>query len=113
MNLALVSNILEKRGFPRKNQVGDMGVQAVWIVFQHADLDHQKRFLPQMEEAVARGDIAPAYLATLKDRIDVREGRPQKYGTQTNAKGQLAPLLDAARLNEWRQEVGLPPIENK
>ena len=112
MNLALVSNILEKRGFPRKDQVGDMGVQAVWMVFQHAGSDQQERFLPQLEEAVARGDIDPAFLAMLKDRIDVREGRPQKYGTQMNDKGQLAPLLDASRLNEWRQEVGLPPIEN-
>ena len=37
--------------------------------------------------------------------IDIREGRPQKYGTQFNC-----PLLDSLRVNEWRKEVGLPPI---
>ena len=49
-------------------------------------------------------------IAALKDRIDVREGRPQKYGTQMGPDGKLCPLLDASRVNEWRQEVGMPPI---
>ena len=111
LNLILVDEILSQHGFPRKEQVGDFGNQAVWLVFQHADLDYQKRFLPQLESAVSRGDIAPVFLALLRDRIDVREGRPQRYGTQINDKGNLAPLLDASRVNQWRQEVGLPPIE--
>ena len=111
LNLVLVDKILSQHGFPRKDQVGDFGNQAAWLVFQHADLDYQKRFLPQMEAAVSRGDIAPLYLALLRDRIDVREGRPQRYGTQIDGKGNLAPLLDASRVNKWRQEVGLPPIE--
>ena len=111
LNLVLVDEILSQHGFPRKEQVGDFANQAVWLVFQHADLDYQKRFLPQLEAAVSRGDIAPVFLALLRDRIDVREGRPQRYGTQIDGKGNIAPLLDASRVNQWRQEVGLPPIE--
>ena len=108
LNLALVGHILSEKGFPRKERVGELGSQAVWLVFQHANLDYQKRFLPQLEDAVGRGDIAPLYLALLQDRIDVREGRPQRYGTQIDSNGHLAPLLDASRVNQWRQEVGLP-----
>lgn len=111
LNLVRVGEILLQYGFPRKEQVGDFGNQAVWLVFQHADLDYQKRFLPQLEVAVSHGDIAPVFLALLRDRIDVREGRPQRYGTQIDAKGNLAPLLDASHVNQWRQEVGLPAIE--
>lgn len=111
LNLILVDEILSQHGFPRKEQVGDFGNQAVWLVFQHANLDYQKRFLPQLESAVSRGDIAPVFLALLRDRIDVREGKLQRYGTQINDKGNLAPLLDASRVNQWRQEVGLPPLE--
>ena len=88
-----------------------MAALAVWMVFQHNSLEQQQIFLPQMEEAVRNGDVAPFYLAMLKDRIDVREGRPQKYGTQIAPDGKLCPLLDASRVNEWRQEVGLPPLE--
>ena len=111
LNLVLVDEILSQHGFPLKEHVGDFGNQATWLVFQHADLDFQKRFLPQLEAAVSHGDIAPLYLALLRDRIDVREGRPQRYGTQIDEKGNLAPLLDASRVNQWRQEVGLPSIE--
>ena len=113
LNLVLVGEILSQYGFPRKESVGDFGNQAVWIVFQHASLDYQQRFLPQLETAVARGDIAPLFLALLRDRIDVREGRPQRYGTQIDSNGNLAPLLDASRVNQWRQEVGLPAIEHQ
>ena len=109
-NLVMVNEILSEHGFPRKSQVGEYAIIAVTAVFQHNALEQQKAFLPQLEEAVRRGDIAPAYLALLKDRIDVREGRPQKYGTQFGPDG-LCPLLDASRVNEWREEVGLPPIE--
>ena len=107
-NLQLVSRILAESGYPRKSKVGDFATQTVWMVIQHSDLGRIKQFLPQLEEAVRRGDLAPAYLAATKDRIDIREGRPQKYGTQFNC-----PLLDSLRVNEWRQEVGLPPIEIK
>ena len=105
-NLQLVSRILKETGYPRKSKVGDFATQTVWMVIQHSDLGRIKQFLPQLEEAARRGDIAPAHLAATKDRIDIREGRPQKYGTQFNA-----PLLDASRVNEWRKEVGLPPME--
>jgi hypothetical protein len=111
-NLVMVNEILSEGGFPRKSQVGEFALLAVWSVFQHNPLEQQKEFLPQLEEAVHRSDIAPMYLAMLKDRIDVREGRPQKYGTQMGPEG-LCPLLDASRVNEWRKEVGLPPIEIK
>jgi len=112
LNLVLVDEILSQHGFPRKEQVGDFANQAVWLVFQHADLKYQKRFLPQLEAAVsAREKPAAVFLALLRDRIDVREGRPQRYGTQIDGKGNIAPLLDASRVNQWRQEVGLPPIE--
>lgn len=111
-NLLMVNEVLREGGFPRKSQVGEFALIAVWSVFQHNSLEQQEVFLPQLEEAVRNGDVAPLYLAMLKDRIDVREGRPQKYGTQWGPEG-LCPLLDASRVNEWRKEVGLPPIEIK
>ncbi len=111
-NLDMVNEVLAEVGFPRRSQVGEYAVLAVSSVFQHNSLEQQEEFLPQLEEAVRNGDIAPMYLALLKDRIDVREGRPQKYGTQRGPDG-LCPLLDASRVNEWRKEVGMSPIEVK
>ena len=110
-NLEMVTQILAEMGYPRKSRVGDFASQAVWLVIQHSDLEVQKQYLPQLEAAARNGDLPPAMIATLKDRIDVREGRPQKYGTQWGMDGKLCPLLDASRVNEWRQEVGLPPVD--
>lgn len=111
LNLIAVENILAAQGYPSVSSVGQDASSAVWLVIQHADLDTQERFLPQLEEAAARGDILPGYIAALKDRIDVREGRPQKYGTQYDADGKLYPLLDAQMVDQWRAEVGLPPLQ--
>lgn len=111
LNLTAIGDILLRFGFPHKDHVGDFASQTTWLIFQHSDLDHQRQFLPQMEDAVVNGCISPAYLAALKDRIDVRDGRPQKYGTQIGPDGRLCPLLDASRVNEWRKEVGLPEIK--
>ena len=109
-NLEMVTQILSETGYPSKKEVGDFGSQAVWLVIQHGDLEVQKKYLPQLEEASRNGDLPPAMIAALKDRIDVREGHPQKYGTQIGPDGKVCPLLDASRVNEWRQEVGLPPL---
>lgn len=111
-NLEMVTRILAETGYPSKSRVGDFASQTVWLVIQHSDLEVQKQYLPQLETAARNGDLPPAMIAALKDRIDVREGRPQKYGTQLGPEG-LCPLLDASRVNEWRKEVGLPPIEIK
>ncbi|MBR6828803.1 MAG: hypothetical protein IKM76_11755 [Prevotella sp.] len=111
-NLEMVTRILTETGYPSKSRVGDFASQAVWLVIQHSSLEVQKQYLPQLEKAARNGDLPPAMIAALKDRIDVREGRPQKYGTQLGPDG-LCPLLDASRVNEWRKEVGLPPIEIK
>ena len=111
-NLEMVTRILAETGYPRKSRVGDFASQAVWLVIQHSGLEVQKQYLSQLEEAARNGDLPLAMIAALKDRIDVREGRPQKYGTQMGLNG-LCPLLDASRVNEWRKEVGLPPIDIK
>lgn len=48
----------------------------------------------------------------MEDRIAVAENRPQKYGTQI-VDDKLWPLLDKSKVNIWREEVGLKPLEIK
>ena len=110
LNQLKVSRILSQQGFPSKDRVGGFAREAVWIVVQHAGLGMQKACLPILEQAAAAGNLEPAAVAALHDRIDVREGLPQKYGTQRGGDGKLCRLLDKKMVNQWRQEVGLPPI---
>jgi len=49
----------------------------------------------------------------LVDRLEVKAGRPQIYGTQLsleNGEWVLDSILDSARVDERRREVGLPPL---
>ena len=110
INQAEIRKILKEHGFPKKTEVGTSACEAAWIIIQHAPLDVQKEYLPMLEKAATEGNIQAALVAALHDRIDVREGRPQKYGTQRNGNG-LCPLLNEKMVNQWRKEVGLPPLD--
>ena len=110
LNQVEIRQILKEHGFPKKTEVGTSACEAAWIIIQHAPLDVQKEYLPMLERAATEGNIQAALVAALHDRIDVREGRPQKYGTQRNSNG-LCPLLNEKMVNQWRKEVGLPPLD--
>ena len=110
LNQVEIRQILKEHGFPKKTEVGTSACEAAWIIIQHAPVDVQKEYLPMLERAATEGNIQAALVAALHDRIDVREGHPQKYGTQRNSNG-LCPLLNEKMVNQWRKEVGLPPLD--
>ena len=51
----------------------------------------------------------------MEDRCEMWRGRPQKYGSQGNndENGVFVPytLLDSTKVDEWRAEMDLPPLE--
>lgn len=108
MNVKEVCKILDSCGWVGKEQIGD-ACNALWIIIQHSNLNIQKKYLPFIREATKKGDISHSQLAMLEDRINVWSGLPQKYGSQI-IKGNIAPLLDTLKVDEWRKEVGLPPL---
>lgn len=115
INLIKVMKILDERGWLGKNVVGKQGNQTLFLVIQHADLQYQQKYLPMMREAVEIGNAEPGNLAYLEDRVALREGRPQIYGSQgaknkkTN-KMYISPMIDPDNVDKRRAEVGLGPI---
>jgi hypothetical protein len=66
-----------------------------------------------MADAVERDEASPRDLAYLDDRIRVRSGRPQLYGTQFHdgAAGlEPLPIEDPELLDERRAAVGMEPF---
>ncbi len=111
-NTAEIETLLQEHGWIGRDHVGNACV-AVWTVVQHADIEVQTRLLPMLREAVTAGDIAPSLVAMLEDRINIHSGRPQRYGSQILGEQgayYVAPLEDAARVDEWRREVGMEPM---
>lgn len=114
-NLATVTGILDKYGWVGSDKVGE-ATSAIWLVIQHSNLEVQKKYFPLMEEAARKGDIPKSFVALTDDRINVNEGKPQKYGSQLKkdrtGHHRPFPLLDESRVDEWRKEVGLEPLED-
>jgi hypothetical protein len=111
--------IIDEYGWPGRALVGDDGAHAAWVVLQHAIARPRlmRRGHLLLQEAVSRGEADPAHAAALEDRIRCFEQRPQRYGTQFDwdEHGRMSPLPleDPARVNAYRREVGLCPLEER
>ena len=113
INQEQICQILDSRGLVGKDKVGN-AVGVFWTVIQHADVETQKKYLPLFIEGAKRGDITQEGVAMLEDRINMFEGKPQRYGSQIVEDEQGRPmvyqLLDASRVDEWRQAMGMEPL---
>ena len=115
VNTQRMKEIVEHMGWPTRSKVGGSASEMAWLLVQHADLDRafQKECLALMK-AQAAGEVSPANIAYLEDRVRVGEGRPQVYGTQFYADeaGNFGPrpIEDPDHVDERRQAVGLQPL---
>jgi uncharacterized protein DUF6624 len=115
INLLKVLAIIDKYLWLGADVVGEQCNTAMFMVIQHADLPVQEKYLPLIREAVASGRALSRHLALLEDRVALREGRKQRFGTQLKWDEQvkayrLAPLEDPDHVDQHRQAVGLSPL---
>ncbi len=119
-NAAGLERMIEENGgnWLGKSIVGNDGAEAAWLIVQHAISlpDFSRKCLKLIETAVNATEAEPQNFAYLSDRIAFFENRPQKYGTQSdwNADGkmQVWKLENEEKVNEYRAEVGLKPLES-
>ncbi|MGR6913690.1 DUF6624 domain-containing protein [[Actinomadura] parvosata] len=113
-NTAWLYSVVATRGWPLISQVGERAARAAWLLAQHATSRAvQRLFLQVMADAVESDEASPRDFAYLVDRVRVRSGRPQLYGTQFHdgASGlEPMPIEDAELLDERRRAVGLEPF---
>ena len=68
-----------------------------------------------LHNAAANNELNKSFVAMMEDRCDMWRNRPQKYGTQLirNDNGESVPytLLDPEKVDEWRKEMELPPLQ--
>lgn len=114
-NRAWLKKVIAKVGWPGRSLVGNDGAAVAWMIVQHADRDvpFQKRCLPLIQAAAARGEVDKKDVAMLTDRVLVAEGKKQIYGTQCKIENGDAiphPIEDEANVDKRRAEVGMPPM---
>ena len=116
INIVKVTAIIDKYGWLGINEVGDNGNSALFLVLQHSDLNTQLEYLPVLEKATEKGKATKSELAYFKDRVLLRQGKKQVYGTQYEWDDEkkeyyLASVIEPEKLNERRESVGILSIE--
>jgi hypothetical protein len=114
-NRQRLDEIVKQYGWPKNSVFGEEASGVAFSVVQHAELDYQKKYLPLIKEAVAQKEARHSDLAMLEDRILIREGKKQVYGTQArlNQKTELMelyPIEDEENVDARRASVGLEPL---
>ena len=115
LHVVRVAGILDEKGWPGKNKVGNQADNCVFIVIQHSDLKTMQKYLPMMRTAVKEGKTEAQWLALLEDRVALGEGRKQTYGSQLyydkkTKTSFVAPLEDPDNVDIRRKSVGLEPM---
>ena len=117
-NAEELEKLIDENGWLGKSLVGTDGAEAAWRIVQHSISrpEFQRKCLKLIEKAVAENEAEPYQFAFLRDRICFFENRPQKYGTQSDwneaGKMEVWTLEDEDKVNEYRAEVGLKPLES-
>ncbi len=114
-NLRWFKPLVLEYGLPTRAQVGKEGVEAAFLLIQHADRDpdFQEAMLPLLEQAYLSGEVPGTDLGMLTDRVLKARGRLQRYGTQMSGRdGKMVmdPVEDPANLDARRSKLGMMPI---
>ncbi len=111
-NLVVITHLLDTRGWLGADVIGKLGNSTLFLLIQHADLATQEKYLPMMRDAVTKGNAQGSSLALLEDRVLMRNGKRQIYGSQIGRDQDsgayfVSPLEDPDNVDERRASVGL------
>ena len=114
-NGAELEKLVAAKGWPRVGRVGREAAMAAYLVAMHSHKGLQLKYLADVRKICEAGELPWERYANLYDRGLFNENKPQRYGTHTryNEKtkaAELYPLEDESRVDEWRRELGLPPL---
>ena len=114
-NQKRIAEIFSQHGWLSPAKVGPQASSAAFLIVQHAPLEFQQQYWPLLEKAAANGELKKSSLALLEDRILMRQGKPQIYGSQLvtdpeTQKLKLHPIADEEHVDERRRAAGLPPL---
>lgn len=115
-NQAVIDSLYQLYGWLGPQEVGMQGSMAMFLVIQHADLPYQQKYYSIVKEAERQGKTLSSNVAILEDRISMREGRLQRYGSQgfkdkVTGIFYIYPVLDPDKLDERRKSMGLKPMD--
>lgn len=117
INTVRICQIIDEQGYPGRSLVGDSHASTAFLVIQHADLEIQEKYLDTITKAADDGEVSWSSVALLVDRINVRNGRPQKYGSQVSQHPEtkefyFSKIAEPLKIDSVRATVGLGPLQS-
>lgn len=115
-NLVQIESLISQYGWLDKRLVGARGNQTCFLVIQHADSASQVKYLPILQQSVERGESSEGDYAMLLDRVLMRQGKPQLYGSQVvpdkeNGGWKFYTIKDEEHVNMRRARLKWIPME--
>ena len=114
-NLVQVESLIARYGWMGRSFVGDKANSALFLVIQHADLETQIKYVDLLQHSVEAGESKASNLALMQDRILMRQGKNQLYGSQVvyskTGEQMFYPIEDEKNVNIRRAKMGLQPLE--
>tara|TARA_R110002096_G_scaffold153935_1_gene317961 strand:- start:309 stop:980 length:672 start_codon:yes stop_codon:yes gene_type:complete len=114
-NVVSLSKMVDERGWLGISDIGVEANKSQWLIIQHAKIDLQEKYLPLLRESFNKNESNGSHLAMLEDRILIRKGKKQIYGTQVkmdpkNGKWYLHPIKDSLNVDKRRHELGMQTL---
>ena len=116
-NLTELEALIDLKGWPKKSQVGSQAASAAFIILQHSNAGAQEKYIGVFEAACRNNEGNWQQYALMFDRMRMNQNKPQRYGTHNyldpaaGNTNELYPLEDESRVDEWRKEIGLEPLQ--
>jgi hypothetical protein len=109
-NTEELRKLLPKTGWFTNRHHGRQITHGAWLVAQHSPDDAFREYaLGRMSTLLHSGDVDARDYALTFDRVQVRKGLPQRYGSQARCfQGRLVlqPIEDEASVNAAREAIG-------
>jgi len=113
-NQVAVKSLIAKYGWMGRSLIGNYN-QVLFAVIQHADSATQEKYFPMFRKSVEEGESRASEMAMMQDRILMRRGEKQIYGSQVvyskTGEQVFYPIEDEKNVNLRRAGVGLQPLE--
>ena len=113
-HLKRICQLMSEHGWLSEKVVGKDGYSALnLLLVNNQAYALQREMIPVLIEAAKLKLFDSAAVATLVDSIRVGSGQPQIFGTQATIRNEviyLRPILNEAKVDEYRKLYGLGPL---
>jgi hypothetical protein len=114
INFTLLKRIHEKLGWPSNKVFTDSAVDGSFMITLHYKGHDLNYLIPLIEESFSKNEIKNVQYAILIDRVLIRNGKSQKFGTHCkmtrNGTVDFTSLPDTSGINQNRIEIGLKEL---